>query len=114
MRPNGLTGLTLLLGVLNITGFFLIAHLEASWIAGAVVGRFIVLWSFWEGRNWARWLVLLNSVLTVFNLFLLRNATPLQGAVLVMETMLGFFLIYWLNTTAVREYFRNGGAALSS
>lgn len=114
MRPNGLTELTLLIGALNLTGFLFIAELEVRWIPYAVIGRFIVLWYFWEGRNWARWLLLLNSVLSLYNLFMLKDASPLQGAILVMETILGGFLLYWLNTETVRAYFRSGAGELSA
>jgi len=114
MRPNGLTELTLLMCALNPTGFLFIDDLGVSLIAFTVVVGYLVLWNFWEGRNWARQLVLLTSVLTLFNLFMLRGASPLQGAVLVMETILGGFLLYWLNTEAVRAYFTSGAGELSA
>lgn len=113
MRPNGLTEVTLLLGARYLAGFLFVQNYGIASITFAAAVNYVVLWYFWEGRNWARWLVLLTSVLTVFNLSMLPRFTPLQGAVLVMETMLGLFLIYWLNTRAVRHYFTSGGAAMS-
>jgi len=65
-----------------------------------------VLFFYWRGRNWARILVLLTSLLSIFNLFLLSrpHAFPRQ-AVIVGEAVLGVFLIYWLNTREAKEFF---------
>ena len=117
MRPDGLREVTLLMCVLNLTGLLFIGGAAAPMIVAPLVIGFmlfgyVVLWYFWQGRNWARWLVLLTSVLALLNLFGLPQATPLQAACIVMEAILAGFLLYWLNTASVRDYFsrRNGVA----
>ena len=37
---------------------------------------YVVLWFYWNGRNWARVLVLLNSVVTIFNLRYWNSRLP--------------------------------------
>jgi hypothetical protein len=66
--------------------------------------------SSWIGRNWARWLVLLTSVLALLNLLKCRRerdtaSRPARGS------GLGAYLLYWLNTSAVRAFFRRVQAA---
>jgi hypothetical protein len=96
------------MGALRIIDFVLLQNLGMTSAAsvGFVFGAVLVLFFFWDGRNWARWLILIGSVLNIFSLFTLGRASPLEGAVIVIETMLGIFLIFWLNTTTVRDYFR--------
>jgi hypothetical protein len=109
MRPDGLREVTLLMCVLNLTGLLFIDAGAPTIVAPLFIGfmlfGYVVLWYFWRGRNWARWLVLLTSVLALLNLFGLPQATPLQAACIVMEAILAGFLLYWLNTASVRGYF---------
>jgi hypothetical protein len=69
---------------------------------------FVVIWFFWRGRNWARWLVMATSVLALVNLWAFGSARPAEKAVLVAEALLGAWLLYWLNTPAARTFFRRG------
>jgi hypothetical protein len=70
-----------------------------------------VLWHYFQGKNWARILVLLNSVLAVFNLRYWNPRSPnlLKSPTRVMllaECVLAIFLLIWLNTPAVRSFFK--------
>ncbi len=66
---------------------------------------FVVIWFYWKGRNWARWLVLLTCLLALLNLTSLPSFPVLAQTVIVGEAALGAFLLVWLNTPAVRSYF---------
>jgi hypothetical protein len=97
MRPPGVSA-----GLLYVT-------------RGTVVAiSFVVLWHFWNGRNWARWLVLATSVVSLLNLSLLRWVPGTEKALLVAEAALGIWLLFWLNTSTARAFFhrsRESGAA---
>jgi hypothetical protein len=69
---------------------------------------YIVIWFYWRGRNWVRILVLLNSFLCLYNL---RYGSPpgvARHIMIAVEAALAIFLVCWLNTRAVKEYFRGG------
>src|SRR5436190_357348 len=110
MRPNGLSAVTLIMCALNLSGFLLIdgsgvpPNIALPFFGFLILIGFVVLWHFWRGRNWARWLVLATSVLSLLNLVGLVRSSPFEGAVIVIEAMLGGFLLYWLNTGEVRSY----------
>lgn len=120
-RPNGLTLTTILMAACNALGWLVIdyraAHVIGTFIAFTflIVIGYLVLWAYWRGQNWARILVLLTSVLTVFNLRSWNASasvlkTP-NRIMLTSEFILGIFLLFWLNTPSVRAFFkRNRGA----
>ena len=103
--------------VLNISGLlFVFGESPAMpWMYCAlfITLGYITLWGLWQGHNWARWLVLLTSVLAVVNFAGLGIATWAQRIVIVAEGVLGVYLLYWLNTGPVRAYFgrRSGRVA---
>jgi hypothetical protein len=113
IKPKGLREVTLLMCVSSSS--------LALWIDGSTTGSrggdlayygsiaaisFVALWFFWQGRNWARILVLLTSVLSVIAPLIPVEETPLQRAITVMDAALGVFLLYWLNTKPVKQYFK--------
>jgi hypothetical protein len=67
---------------------------------------FVVIWYFWEGRNWARWLALLMSVLSIVSLTTLSSSTLIERILVIVEAGFGVWLLYWLNTMPVRAFFR--------
>ena len=97
------------MAVLNPTGFLLLgpdpAMIERVFCAVVIAVSYVVLWAFWQGRNWARWLVLLTSVLALANLYALESQEPAGRVVLVLEAVLGAYLLYWLNSSSVKAYF---------
>jgi hypothetical protein len=110
MKPTGLASLTLAMCVLNLTGFLFLEEGRRSGLALAFVSvtilvGYLVLWYFWKGRNWARWLVLVTSAVAVLNLAALPFVPVIQKLVIVVEAPLGGFLLYWLNTRTVRAFF---------
>ena len=97
------------MSVLNLTALMMIGDTGAFGLVFALVViavSYAVLWLFWQGRNWARWLVMITSVIALSNLALVaaEPSWPLR-IVIATEALLGLFLIYWLNTKAVRAYF---------
>ena len=114
MKPPGLTAITLAMCALNPTGFLFVPQADASTssvtIAFAVIMvlSYIVLWNFWHGRNWARLLVLVTSGIALLNLLSLPTATAIQRVVIVVEAVLGAYLLVWLNASPTRAYFANG------
>jgi hypothetical protein len=72
---------------------------------------YVVIWFYWRGKNWARILVLLTSLLCFYNLHSwTRDGLPAR-IMISAEALLAVFLLYWLNTRAVREFFRSPQSA---
>lgn len=113
MRPKGITSTALAMGVLNLGGLVGLRwdhHLSIGIILSLMAVGYIVLWFYWIGQNWARWLVIVTSALAILNLIALRSPLSprlLYGAMIIAEALLGAFLLYWLNTPRVRERFRS-------
>jgi heme/copper-type cytochrome/quinol oxidase subunit 4 len=67
---------------------------------------FICIFYYAKGRNWARTLVLIVSVLTLFGLFRLQRELPIQRVNALAWALLGIFFLYWLNTKPIRAFFK--------
>ena len=111
-QPGWLRWTTILMAICNVFGIVFIdwrsGHLALD-LAGCLVimaVSAIVLRSYWLGRNWARILVLLTSILAVANLTYFFEFGLLGRLLIFTEAVLGLFLLYWLNTRHVRSYFR--------
>lgn len=79
--------------------------------AGAVLVAFIetvFVLAYWNGVNWARWFVMLDSVLCLAVLLGLKrtwHTSPFDAGLLVSKALLAGFLLVYLNTRTVREWF---------
>ena len=109
-RPPGLVPVTVVLCLLNAAGVVYLEQPNWAIIAAAVVillVTYLVIWFFWQGRNWARWLVMLVSALTLVDLLFITtaSASALQQALMVIEGAFGVYLLYWLNTREIRGFF---------
>ena len=71
-----------------------------------VVAGYVVLWFYWRGRNWARWLVLLSCFLCFLNLTNFPGRNVVTQFMLVAEAVLAVLLRYWLDTREAKEFFR--------
>ena len=75
---------------------------------------YLVLAFYWRGQNWARWLVLLTSLLCLWNLWQLRLKTPpsqvapIRVTMVLVEGAIAVFLLWYLNTQTVRRWFTAG------
>jgi hypothetical protein len=70
-----------------------------------IVTGYVVIWFYWKGQNWARILVLLTSLLCLYNLRYLNRGGLIERAMIGMEAALAIFLLYWLNTRKVKAFF---------
>lgn len=101
------------MAVLNLTGYSVVEwDADRTVVVVAVAGisfiifiGYVVLWFYWKGNNWARWLVLLTSALAVINLSEWTRSGTMVQIMIALEAPLGIFLLYWLNTTTAREFF---------
>ena len=72
---------------------------------------FAVLYFFWKGQNWARWLVLAASALAIFNLKEITHPTmaewdtAIRIPLLYAQALFASFLLYYLNTSGARSWF---------
>jgi hypothetical protein len=115
-RPLGITITTLLMCVTNAMGFFLInwkmPNAETLFVIFGffITLGYIALWFFWKGRNWARWLVLLECIQCLWNLATLesphRTLDPRVSIPMVLiEGAIAIFLLWYLNTKPIRTWF---------
>ncbi len=116
MRPAGLNLLTLILCLFNCYGilglFFLnvessIFEIYAIVAVIFVIISFIVLWFFRKGKNWARLLVMIASLLCFINIYNYMLYPVFTKIVTAAQMILGGYLLYWLNTENVKEYFQD-------
>jgi hypothetical protein len=111
MRPQGLSAITIAMCITNAMGWFIvplngeqvIAHLAINSLL--ILIGYVVLWYFWLGKNWARWLVLINCAVCFFNLFLLGKHGAMADVMVVSEAAIAAFLVVWLNIPHTRAYF---------
>jgi len=73
-RPKGLTETALLMSLTNALGWFIVdwsnrhAATTFSLFTIFIFVGYLVIWFYWRGGNWARLLVLLTSLLCLYNL----------------------------------------------
>jgi len=110
-RPKGIKETAALMSIFNATGFATIdwskphPYIRFFIFTTIIIAGYVVIWFYWKGRNWAKILVLLTSLLCLYNLYYL-NRYGLRGQVMVGgEALLAIFLLYWLNTSKVRAFF---------
>ena len=115
-RPEGLAATTILMCITNAMGWAIIdwTHRHAGitfvLITITIAASYLVLWFYWRGKNWARILVLLNSLLCLYNLRFWNHGGVMTRVMIGAEAALAIFLLYWLNTQKVRAFFRGGRA----
>jgi hypothetical protein len=73
---------------------------------------YVVLWFYWLGRNWARWLVMIECLQCFWNLKYLYNhpnplAPRIESPMIVLEAILALYLIWYLNTPTIRRWFQS-------
>jgi hypothetical protein len=58
-------------------------------------------------------LVILGSLLALSNLLNLGSWNSVQQVLVVVEAVFGAWLLYWLNTKQVAQFFRRGGTVVA-
>jgi hypothetical protein len=115
-RSVGVTVTAILMSVTNAMGWIMI-----DWRASHTILQFfsytllillgyLFIWFYWCGRNWARISVLICSVIAIGNIAAWSYSKPgtipsIRHVMIGTEAVLGFFLLYWLNTSRVRAFF---------
>jgi hypothetical protein len=69
------------------------------------VARFIVIWYYLNGYHWARIIVLLASLMALWNLTSWMHVTTVVRVVIALQVVMALFLLYWLNTRPAKDYF---------
>jgi hypothetical protein len=116
-RPKGLTETSILMSITNAMGWAIIdwskpsAHRTFLIFTVMIAIGYLVIWFYWNGRNWARILVILTSLLSLFNLHLWSHSGTVERVMIAAEAILAIYLLYWLNTPRVRAFFRGQDAA---
>jgi len=79
-----------------------------------IIIGYVFLVFYWKGRNWARIAVLLTSVLAISNLRYWNRGNRANSVMILSEAMLGLFLLFWLNTKTVSQYFKKPQSEIRS
>lgn len=112
MKPKGLKETTIAMCIMNISGLVFIDEkmdsLDSIYMvfASVVLATYFVLWFYWKGKNWARMAVMLTGILAIANLLTLPSINNLANSLIIIESVFGAFMLWWLNTSEVRNYFR--------
>jgi hypothetical protein len=114
-RPRGVDETTWALVTLNTLAYWTIMPGTPGLVAAQVIlisVGYLGLWFYWKGRNWSRWLVMIWSVVAIWTLQDWHRWSGLAvHGMITVDAILGCFLLYWLNTKAVRQYFRESKPA---
>lgn len=111
-RPKGLTETAILMSITNAMGWLIVdwSKLHAATIFVLftifILVGYLVIWFYWKGRNWARILVLLTSLLCLYSLRLFLRAGFAARMMIAAEAVLAVFLLVWLNSRNVKSFFR--------
>jgi hypothetical protein len=126
-KPTGITISTLLMCLFLIIGVITTftrtvpvpatgGPVSTAGMAGIIHGFAIVftifaavcVYFYWTGKDWARWLVMIDCVLNFFSLTHLVktwNFSHLSALVSIGQVILSIFLLWYLNTTPIRAWF---------
>jgi len=116
-RPKALTATSIFMSITNAMGWAIIdwskpnARISFVLFTVTIAINYLVIWFYWKGRNWARILVLLTSLLCLYNLRHWNHGGIAERIMIGAEAVLAIFLLYWLNTPMVRAFFRRQPAA---
>ena len=126
-RPKQVTITAVLMSITNAMGWLIIdwhaPHAKTRFVTYtvAILVGYVFVWFYWQGRNWARISVLVCSFVTILDILAWNSTKPgtilwPRRAVIGSEAILALFLLYWLNTSGAREYFKCGpsGELISS
>ena len=112
IRPKGIAETSILMSIMNAMGWAIIDWSKPNAAATFVVFTvlivigYFVIWFYWKGKNWARILVLLGSLLSIYNVRYFARSGITERVMIGAEAVLGLFLLFWLNIHSVKTFFR--------
>jgi len=112
MQLKGLAATTWIMCVMNLAGFVMVewdspsAMGQAIFYGFLIAVTYVVLWFYWKRKNWARVLVMLGAVISVVNLIFIDEVNLPTQIVIILEFFFGVYMLWWLNTYAVKAYFQ--------
>jgi len=125
-KPTGITVTTVLMILFLISGAVLTFHapipaMPNSDVSSSTIAAFahigfavyavialVCIWFYYSGKEWARWVVMIVSVLELLGLISIAKtfaASHLSGANAIAKALLAIFLLYYLNTAPIRAWF---------
>ena len=125
-KPTGITISTLLMVLFLISGAVLtfgqpLPAMPNSAIPSSTIAAFahiafavyavialVCSWFYYSGKEWARWVVMIVSVLVLLGLINIVKtfaASHLSGADAIAKDLFAVFLLYYLNTPPIRAWF---------
>ncbi len=113
MKPKGLKETTIIMCIFNICGFAFLDPLSRDFYIHIIFGiliigfSYFVLWQYWKGKNWARILVIITSIIALINLIGFMEQNLIQKIIVLSEAIFACYLLYWLNRKEIKSYFRN-------
>lgn len=117
-KPRGLTASAILMSFFALASYLFPWRMELQWLhytGHAFIALCLtVTYFYWRGKNWARVLVLIFSILAIGGIWMIDipNDGYFGAAIMLAEAALGAFLLYWLNTTSMRQFFKRRGDTL--
>jgi len=120
-RPKGLALTVVLMGLIYAVAMLWIAFRPVPgsnnltrflFFTLVMCVGYVVIWFYWKGRNWARIAVLLVSASSILTLSAWNRVpwpsgfwTTVAHGLLAVRALLGLFLLYYLNTRPLLEFF---------
>jgi hypothetical protein len=78
------------------------------------IAALICIFYYYQGRNWARIIVLITSVVQILSLLQLRHEDTLGRVVGAAAALLAVFFLYWLNTRSLRRFFKRSAVTIDA
>jgi hypothetical protein len=110
-RPKGLLVTTLLFGIgVLLSNYSCVDSskgdliIQIEWRVLFVAIWYILLWYYWQGRNWTRSLLLIFSFLSILLLVVYGWDKSLVSSINLFLALLGAFLLVWLNLKPVKIF----------
>jgi hypothetical protein len=118
-RPSSVTVVAAALAVLSAITMVLALTVgpapEAVGTRGFIVVYALIGWAvlyfFWLGRNWARILIMVQSVFTILNALMATRLSHGTYLYLIAMAAVSVFLLFYLNRPEVRAWFSSQTAA---
>lgn len=111
-RPKGVTETAVLMSMTNALGWLIVdwskphAAMIFSLFTVFIMAGYVVIWFYWKGHKSARILVLLASLLCLYNLRYFLHSGIIEQVMIGAEAVLAGFLLFWLNSRLVKSFFR--------